>query len=132
MHDAEGYVLEALRSGASGYVLKTAAAEEVVRAVREVAAGRRYLSPEFANKAAEAWIKGASDRPEDPYDTLSPREREVLQLAAEGLNNVQIGQRLFISPRTAEVHRGNIMKKLGLGSPAELLRYAMRRGLVPE
>lgn len=132
MHSNEAYVLEALRGGAAGYLIKDASADELVRAVRLVAAGRRYLAADFRDRAIEAWAKGAGAEPADPYETLSPREREVAQLAAEGLGNKEIGQRLFISPRTVEVHRAKVLRKLGLASQTELVRWALQRGLLPE
>lgn len=127
----EAYVLEALRNGAAGYVLKEAGAAEVLQAVREVTAGRRYLSPPFSERAIEAYLQKAQATPLDPYETLTTREREVLQLAAEGLSNPEIAARLGISPRTAETHRANLMRKLGLHNQTELIRYAIRRGIIP-
>lgn len=129
MHQSEGYVLEALRRGAAGYALKQAEAAELGRAIREVAAGRRYLSPPLSERALEAYARRAGG-PADPYDTLTHREREVLQLVAEGHTNAAIGERLFISARTVETHRANAMKKLGLRTPVELAVYAVRRGIV--
>ena len=131
MHATEAYVLEALANGASGYALKDSSADETLRAIREVAAGRRYLAPPLTDRAIEAYAQRLRDQPStDPYDALTSREREVLQLAAEGLANAEIGKRLFISPRTVEVHRGNLSRKLGLGSQTDLVRYALRRGIV--
>ena len=129
MHDNEAYVLEALRSGASGYALKQAQPVELVRAVREVGAGRRFLSPPLSERAIEAYAR-REGQSADPYDALTPREREVLRLVAEGHTNAAIGEQLFISPRTVETHRAHVMKKLALRSHAELVRYAVRRGLV--
>lgn len=129
MHDNEAYVLEALRSGASGYALKQAQPVELVRAVREVGAGHRFLSPPLSERAIEAYAR-REGQSADPYDDLTPREREVLRLVAEGHTNAAIGEQLFISPRTVETHRANLMKKLALRSQAELVRYAVRRGLI--
>lgn len=106
MHDSEAYVLEALRRGASGYALKHAPPAELVRAVREVAAGRRYLSPPLTERAVEAYARRAS-QVSDPYDALTAREREVLALVAEGHTNAAIGKQLFIGPRTVETHRAH-------------------------
>jgi two-component system, NarL family, response regulator NreC len=131
MHANEGYVLEALRNGATAYVLKQCTATELVRAVREAAVGRRYLSPPLSERAIEAYLRRAEATDLDPYETLTSREREVLHLAAEGLSNPDIASRLYVSPRTVEVHRGNLMRKLGLHNQAELIRYAIRRGIVP-
>lgn len=131
MHANEAYVLEALRHGAMGYVLKETSAAELVRAVREVVAGRRYLSAPLSERAIEAYIQKASEGILDPYETLTTREREVLHLAAEGHTNAEIAARLTISPRTVEVHRANMMRKLGLRTQTDLIRYALRRGILP-
>lgn len=131
MHATESYVLEALRNGADGYVLKDAAADELVMAIQAVLAGRRYLSSQLSERAIESYIQKAASTTEDSYASLTTREREVLQLAAEGLTNVEIAERLFISARTAETHRANLMKKLHLSNHTELIRYAIRRGILP-
>ena len=131
MHAAESYVLEALRNGANGYVLKDSAADELVHAIREVLAGRRYLSSQLSERAIETYIQKSESSLTDSYDSLTNREREVLKLAAEGCTNNEIAERLFISPRTAETHRANLMKKLSLSNHTELIRYAIRRGLLP-
>jgi two-component system response regulator NreC len=131
MHADEAYVLEALRNGAAGYVLKDASVSGLVRAVREVDAGRRYLSPPLSEHAIEAYVKKAKDAPIDRYDTLTTREREILQLVAEGHTNAEIADRLSISVRTAETHRANMMGKLDLHSQTDLIRYALRRGIIP-
>ena len=132
MHANEAYVLEALKNGASAYVLKDASAAELVRAVREALAGRRYLSPPLSEPAIDSYIERAKSSDSlDLYDTLTNREREVLQLAAEGHTNGEIASRLFISPRTVETHRANVMRKLGLRSQTELVRYALQRGILP-
>jgi len=131
MYSNEAYVLEALRNGATGYVLKDTETSELVQAVREVAAGRRYLSPPLSERAIEAYVKKAHAAPLDLYETLTTREREVLHLSAEGCTNGEIGTRLGISPRTAETHRANLLRKLGLHSQTELVRYALQRGILP-
>ncbi|MCA1672403.1 MAG: response regulator transcription factor [Actinobacteria bacterium] len=130
MHKSEAYVLAALRSGASGYALKQAEAAELGRGIREVAAGRRYLSPPLSERALEAYSRLAGE-PADPYDTLTHREQQVLQLVSEGLTNADVGERLYISTRTVETHRAHAMKKLGLRNPVDLALYAVRRGIVP-
>jgi DNA-binding NarL/FixJ family response regulator len=131
MHANEAYVLEALSHGAGAYVLKQSEAGELVRALREVAAGRRYLSPPLSDRALEAYLRQSeSGVPERA--TLTPREREVLQLVAEGHTSPEIAERLFISPRTVETHRSNLMRKLGLRTPADVVRYAVRHGVLPE
>ena len=100
------------------------------RVQREAAAGRRYLSPPLSNSAVDAYAQQAKAANVDPYDSLSDREREVFHLVAEGHTNSEIGKRLFISPRTVEIHRANMMAKLGLRNQNELMRYALKRGLI--
>jgi two-component system response regulator NreC len=132
--DNEAYVTEALGSGAAGYVLKKSSAADLVQAVHEVVAGRRYLSPALSERAIEAYVRYVQqirDSALDPYDTLTPREREVLHLAAEGHTNAEIAERLSISPRTVETHRANMMHKLGLHTSTDLIRYAMQHGILP-
>jgi DNA-binding NarL/FixJ family response regulator len=132
MHSNEAYVLEALKNGASGYVLKDSSAEDLVRAVREVIGGRRYLSPPLSERAIEMYVQEKIQSGVlDPYETLTNREREVLQLSAEGLTSGDIAERLSISPRTVETHRANMMRKLDLHSQTELIRYALRKGIIP-
>jgi two-component system, NarL family, response regulator NreC len=131
MYSNEAYVFEALKDGAAGYVLKSSRADELVLAVREVVAGRRYLSPPLTEKVVEAYRQGTGGVALDPYDTLTAREREVLSLVSQGLGNAGIADRLFISVRTVETHRANLMRKLNLRSHTELIRYALRRGICP-
>jgi two-component system response regulator NreC len=129
MQDDPSYVREAFAAGASGYVLKEAADEEVVSAVREVAGGGRYVHPALGARlvAAEAAERAAAEA-----DPLSDREREILRLLALGHTNQEIAQQLYISVRTAESHRAHIMQKLRLTTRAELVRYALSRGLLTE
>ena len=130
MQADETYVEKALRNGADAYVVKDAHSAELVKAVREVRAGRRYLSPPFEVRSFSARMeKKPADRPK-PYDTLTSREREVLQLVAEGHTNAEIGGRLFISERTVEVHRSKLMHKLSLRSQSEVIHFAVRQGIV--
>lgn len=131
MYSNEAYVLEALGNGASAYVLKDSSSADLVHAVREVAAGRRYLSPPLSDRAIEAYQEKAKAATLDKYETLTTREREVLQLAVEGHTSTEIAARLGISSRTAEAHRSNLMHKLGLHTQADLIRYALRRGIIP-
>ena len=131
MHVNEAYVIEALQHGAAGYVAKSANFAELVTAVREVMAGRRYLSPPLSDRAVEAYVEKSRSGSLDVYETLTSREREVLHLAAEGQTSPEIAVRLAIGPRTVETHRANLMKKLGLRGQAELTRYAVRRGILP-
>jgi two-component system, NarL family, response regulator NreC len=127
MQDDPHYVREAFEAGASGYVLKEAADNEVVSAIRAVAAGERYVHPILGAKLVAA---EAEERRRAEKDPLSEREREVLRLLALGHTNQEIAQMLFISVRTAETHRAHIMQKLKLASRAELVRYALDRGLL--
>jgi DNA-binding NarL/FixJ family response regulator len=132
MHDDEGFVLEALANGVSGYVLKDSNSSDLVHAVREVAAGRRYLSPPLSDRAIEAYQQRAKVGTMDKHETLTTREREVLQLSAEGHTNSEIAARLGISTRTAETHRSRLMHKLGLHTQSDLIRYAIRRGIIKQ
>jgi DNA-binding NarL/FixJ family response regulator len=132
MNISEAHVLQALRNGARAYVRKDATAADLTRAIVEVAAGRLYLSPPFSDRAIEAYRQRALAAVPDEYESLTHREREVLQLAAEGCGNREIAARLGISPRTAETHRANLMRKLCLRRPLDLVRYALRRGLLPD
>jgi DNA-binding NarL/FixJ family response regulator len=126
MYTEDPYVLEALRAGISGYVLKTQAAVDLVQAIREVTRGSIYLSPGVSRAVVDAY-RHKSDLPPDP---LSPREREVLQLVAEGKTTKEIAGILNISVKTAESHRMHIMSKLDIHATAGLVRYAIRRGLI--
>ncbi len=129
MQDDPSYVREAFAAGAQGYVLKEAADEEVVSAVREIAGGARYVHPALGARmvAAEAQERAAAES-----DPLSEREREVLRLLALGHTNQEIAEQLYISVRTAESHRSHIMQKLRLTTRAELVRYALTHGLLAE
>jgi two-component system, NarL family, response regulator NreC len=129
MQDDPSYVREAFAAGAMGYVLKEAADTEVVAAVREVAAGGRYVHPALGARLAAA---DADARARQQYDPLSDREREVLRLLALGHTNQEIAKMLYISVRTAETHRAHIMQKLRLSTRAELVRYALANGLLDE
>ena len=131
MYDDEGFVLEALAHGVSAYVLKDSNSSDLVQAVREVAAGRRYLSPPLSDRAIETYLQLAKTGAMDKHETLTTREREVLQLSAEGHTNSEIAARLGISTRTAETHRSRLMHKLGLHTQSDLIRYALRRGIIP-
>jgi DNA-binding NarL/FixJ family response regulator len=131
MHANEAYVLEALRNGASAYVLKDAGGGELLQAVRSVVAGSRYLSAPLSERAIADYVEKAKSAPLDPVGELTTREREVLGLAAEGQSTGDIAARLGISPRTAETHRANLMRKLGLHSQTDLVRFAIRQGILP-
>jgi two-component system, NarL family, response regulator NreC len=127
MQDDPRYVREAFEAGASGYVLKEAADAELVAAIRDVAAGGRYVHPELGARLVAAETAERRRAEEDP---LSDREREVLRLLALGHTNQEIAKELYISVRTAETHRAHIMQKLRLSSRAELVRYALSEGLL--
>lgn len=130
MNSEDPYVVEALRSGATGYVLKDCATSNLPEAIRSVAAGKRYLSPALAERAIDALFQDRGEAGLDSYDTLTERERVVLQMAAEGMGNPEVAEKLFISPRTAESHRANLMRKLGLRSQTDLVRYAIRKKII--
>ena len=131
MHADDAYVTQILRSGASGYLLKDDADIDLVRAVGEVARGRSFFSPTVAVAVRDAYVRHLDERElTDPYSTLSTREREVVQLIAEGKTNKEIARLLCISPSTVETHRAHIMEKLDLHSVAEIVLFAARRGIV--
>lgn len=130
MYADEAYVVEALSHGASAYVLKAAHGDDLVTAIRTVADGGTYLSPPLSERSVQEYLDKARASELDPYETLSPREREVLRLVAEGQSSREIAQLLGISSRTVETHRANFMRKLDLNGQTELIRYALRRGIV--
>lgn len=130
MYDTEAYVAEALQAGVAGFVLKKSTSSELIEAIRQVLAGRVYLSPPLEESAVRAFIERARESPADPYEMLTHREREILQLTAEGLKSAEIAARLLISPRTVEMHRANFMRKLHLKTQNDLARYAISRGIV--
>jgi two-component system, NarL family, response regulator NreC len=131
MHADEAYVAEAVQAGAAAYVVKESGAEELVRAIRAVVAGQTYLSSSISEAALGAYTRKAKPGAGDLYRTLTPREREVLQLTAEGMSGPEIAERLFISRRTVESHRANTMRKLGLRNQKELVRYALQHAIPP-
>jgi len=130
MHSNEAYVLEALRSGAKAYILKESPPEELIRAIKEVSSGRRYLSSPLSEKAIEAYTQKTEAKIEDPYEQLTTREREIFQLTAQGCTNTEIASKLYISPRTVETHRTNLMRKLELRNHTQLIQYAIKRGII--
>lgn len=130
MHADEAYVLEALQNGASGYVLKDSSADDLVQAVHKALLGWRYLSPPFSEEGIEAYIQKSREALlDDPFETLTKREREVFLLITAGLSNATIAERLSISQRTVESHRANLMRKLKLKTRMDLIRFAIRRGM---
>jgi DNA-binding NarL/FixJ family response regulator len=131
MHSARRFVVEALSAGAKGYILKDCASEDLVRAIRIIADNETYLSPKIAGLIVKDYVKRLPESAPSVGLILSTREREVLQLIAEGKSTKEIAFTLGISVKTAETHRQQIMKKLNLHSVAELTRYAIREGLTP-
>jgi DNA-binding NarL/FixJ family response regulator len=125
------YVVDALKAGALGYVLKETGPSELINAVQHVIAGNRYLSPRLSERLIDVLLQGKEESTLDPYETLTNREREILHMAAEGMTTAAIAKRLSISPRTAELHRGRMMNKLGLNNQTDLIRYALKRGILP-
>jgi two-component system response regulator NreC len=133
VHDSEAYVVQALRAGAAGYVLKRNAATELAAAIRAAHAGQVYLHPSVARRVIDDYlsrIRASEDVISEPHERLTPREREVLQLAAEGHSTRAIAGLLCISTKTVEHHRASVMTKLGLHGQTELVKYAIRAGLV--
>lgn len=129
VHSDRKYVSETLKAGAVGYLLKDAPFEELVLAVRTVASGKVYLSPRVANVVIDDYVRQGTAPNSSAYAVLSPREREVLQLLAEGKATKEVAQHLQVSVKTVETHRAKIMDKLGMRSVAELTKYAIREGL---
>ncbi len=133
MHEHDEYVFQALRAGASGYMLKEAADTDLISALRVIQNGQFYLSPTAQSVMVGDYLQRVRTGEEkDSYSSLTEREREILKLVAEGYTNNQIAERLIISPKTVDTHRTHVMDKLNLHSRAELVKYAMRRGLLED
>jgi two-component system, NarL family, response regulator NreC len=131
MHSEEAYVVQALQAGAHGYMLKDSAARELIRAIAVLADGKAFFSPGVAKVMLDDYVKRLSERGiADRYDLLSEREREIFQLVAEGRSSKDIAALLSLSPTTVETHRAHIMQKLDLHNTAELVLYAVRRGVI--
>ena len=131
MHSEEAYITKALQAGAKGYLLKDSADTDLIRGVADVAAGRSFFSPAVARVMLDDYVKHLADKGiTDRYDTLSEREREIFQLIAEGHSNKEIADVLSISPATVETHRAHIFQKLDLHNTAEVVLYAVRRGVI--
>ena len=130
MYDSEQYFFEALKAGASGYVLKSAADRDLVEAVRAAVRGEPFLYPAAVSALIRDYLDRASQGEETPSDPLTPRELEIVKLVAEGNTSDEIAEALVISKKTVEHHRSNILEKLGMRDRVELTRYAIRRGLV--
>jgi two-component system response regulator NreC len=131
MHSDEGYVLRALKAGAKGYLLKDSAESDLVQAIRAASEGKAFFSPEISRILVEDYVREMGKRgTEDSYQLLTPREREILQLLAEGKSNKEIATALNLSLYTVETHRRNVQEKLNLHSLAELILYAVRKGII--
>lgn len=132
MHADYAHVHQALKRGASAYVIKDASADDLVKAVRKAHGGERYLSAPLSEKDIRLYERKVSDTGADPYDNLTKREHEVFFLVIAGVTSADIARQLAISRRTVEAHRANLLRKLGIRSPTELIRYAISRGLLAE
>jgi two-component system response regulator NreC len=131
MHSDEAYVLRALKAGARGYLLKESAESDLIAAIRAVHAGKAFFSPAVSRMLVEDYVRQLQDREiEDSYELLTTREREILQLVAEGKSNKEVAAILNLSLYTIETHRGNLMEKLGLHTVPELILYAVRKGVI--
>jgi two-component system, NarL family, response regulator NreC len=130
MYDAEAYVAEALQAGISAFVLKKSTSSDLIEAIHQVLEGKIYLSPPLDEKTVHTFIEHSRETPLDLYETLTPREREILVLAADGLKSSEIAATLSISPRTVEMHRANFMRKLYLKTNTDLIRFAVQRGIL--
>jgi two-component system response regulator NreC len=130
MQSADPYVTQALKAGAAGYVLKDSAPDELVKAIRQVLNGQRYLSPQLNERLINQFIQRVDSGSLDPLTLLTDREREVLQMTVEGLTSVEIGEHLSLSPRTVETHRQNLMKKLAIDNQVDLVRFAIKHGII--
>jgi two-component system response regulator NreC len=130
MYSDEQYVRNALDAGAKGYILKNAIENDLTRAVKAVAAGEQYLSPELSSVLIQAIQNGSFDKSTDPYERLTQREKQVLQLIANGKSNKEIAVMLDLSVNTVAVHRANLMSALGVHKTAELVLFAVKKGLV--
>jgi two-component system response regulator NreC len=130
MHANSTYAVRALKSGAVGYLLKDADQEEIIEAIQIIMQGQRYITPHLSGKVLDALLM-PNEHSADPVSQLTVRERQVLQMVAEGNTNNEIADKLVLSPRTVEVHRSRLMSKLEINSQAELVRFAIQHGLIP-
>jgi two-component system response regulator NreC len=130
VHDSEAYVFQMLQAGATGYVVKRAPAEEVITAVKRASRGESVLHPSVAKLLIRDYLSRVERGEEASYDTLSDREREILKLIAEGKTNKEIAELLFLSVKTVQAHRANLMRKLGMHDRTELVKYAIRKGII--
>jgi DNA-binding NarL/FixJ family response regulator len=130
VHDSEAYVFQMLQAGATGYVVKRAPAAEVIQAVKRAFLGEAVLHPSVAKLLIKDYLTRVERGEESSYDTLSDREREILKLIAEGRTNKEIAEMLFLSIKTIQAHRANLMRKLGMHDRTELVKYAIRKGII--
>jgi two-component system, NarL family, response regulator NreC len=131
MHANEAYIIQALKAGAKGYMLKDSADTDLIRGVASVAAGKSFFSPAVAKVMLDDYVRHLEDKGiVDRYDSLSEREREIFQLVAEGRSNKEVAELLSVSPATVETHRAHILQKLDVHNTAELVLYAVRRGVI--
>lgn len=131
MHDDDEYLFRAIHAGASGYVLKNAPHEELLAAIRSVASGQAYLSPASTKRLMAQYVESAKRKDaEDSYEALSEREKEIVSLIAKGYSNKEVAEQLVISVKTVETHKSNIMEKLGLKTRPDLVKYALKKGLL--
>jgi two-component system response regulator NreC len=130
MHADEAYVTQAVRAGARGYLLKDSAGGDLIGAIVAVASGKSFFSPPIARVVLDDYARRLADKGMDRYDALSQREREIFQLVAEGHSTKEIAELLSVSPTTIETHRAHILQKLDMHNTAELVRYAVRRGVI--
>jgi two-component system response regulator NreC len=131
MHANEAYIIQALKAGARGYLLKDSADTDLIRGVSSVAAGKSFFSPAVAKVMLDDYVRHLSEKGiADRYDSLSEREREIFQLVAEGRSNKEVAELLSLSPATVETHRAHILQKLDVHNTAELVLYAVRRGVI--
>jgi len=130
VHDSEAYVFQMLQAGAVGYVLKRASSEDVIQAVKAAHRGEAILHPSVAKMLITDYLTRVEHGDESSYDTLSDREREILKLIAEGKTNKEIAQMLYLAVKTVQAHRANLMRKLGMHDRTELVKYAIRKGII--
>ena len=127
MQSARPYIFNALKAGASGYILKDSGPAELVGAIRQVLSGKRYLSPKISEEIIDIFINQGGTDTLDPYNSLTSREREILHLVAEGHSNAEIAELLWISARTVEQHRKTMIEKMGFDTTVDLIRFALKR-----
>ncbi len=130
MHADEAYITQGLQAGATGYLLKDSAGPDLIGAISAVSSGKSFFSPPIAKVVLDDYARRLGEKGQDRYDALSEREREIFQLVAEGHSTKEIAELLSVSPTTVETHRAHILQKLDIHNTAELVRYAVRRGVI--